>query len=120
MAGTITSTENTYGVVKQVIFDWLSHTDGSASATATTGVYNGQILNVMLVPDGSTTAPSDQYDITLTDGTYDLLFGQGANCSATETVVLTTNLGCVANSKLYLTVANAGSAKGGLVLVYVR
>lgn len=87
----------------------------------TTYAYNGVIQRLVTDPDGSA-APTDDYDITITDEDgYDVLMGAGANRdTATTEQVLATSLGCVANDKLTLNVANAGSAKAGVVVLYIR
>lgn len=107
--------------MKVIKFDWLSHTDGVVTGVASTYRYDGQIVRVVFVPDGSTTAPDDQYDVTLTDGdSIDVLYGQGANLSGTYTVVVTNNLGYLSDSQLTCAVTGAGSANGGIVYVYIR
>ena len=121
MAGTITASEETFGLIKKIVYDWLSDASGDASATSTSAAFSGQILRVECVPDSSTTQPSDQYDITLTTAdSIDVLYGQGANLSNSSTVAIVSNLGVIANDVLSLTVANGGNAKGGLVYVYIR
>lgn len=123
MAGSCTWTNETYGSVKRLKGDWTSHTDGAVTSTEGAGtVYvNGQILRVEFVPDSGGTAPTDQYDCTiLTADSIDVLYGQGANLSNASTVVIVSDLGCVVNDALSLTVANAGSGKGGLVYIYLR
>jgi len=121
MAGTITTSEELFGTIKKIAYDWLTDASGDASATATTASFSGQILRVECVPDSGGTAPSDQYDITLTTAdSIDVLYGQGANLSNASTVVIVSDLGVIANDTLSLTVANGGNAKGGTVYVYLR
>lgn len=121
MASEVTVTETRYSSVKEIKYDWLSHTDGVVTGVASTYTYSGQIMGVLFVPDGSTTAPDDQYDVTLTDrNSTDLLFGQGANLSGTLSVALFSNLGQVAGDTLTCAVTGAGSANGGTVYVYIR
>lgn len=123
MAAEVTLTQETFGTIKKLKYDWLSHTDGAVTSAEGAGtVYvSGQILRVECVPDGGGTAPDDQYDITLlTDDSIDVLYGQGANLSGTLTVAIVSNLGVISNDKLSLTVANSGSANGGIVYVYIR
>lgn len=120
MAGTVTTTEERFGSIKRIKFDWLSDASGDATAT-TTYTYSGEVLRAIFVPDGSTTAPSDLYDVTITDAdSIDILYGQGADMDGTNTVVLVENLAPVANDVLSLTVANGGNAKGGIVYLYIR
>lgn len=122
MAGTITVTDEVIGTVKKVTFDWLSHTDGTASITSSGAYYTGEVLKVMMVPDPVTTTPSDNYTVTLTDSnSYDILCGQGlACCPAAANLLITGGLLPVTNSKISLTIAGGGSEKGGLVLVWIR
>lgn len=120
MAGTVTQTPSG-GNIQLLKFDWLSDGSGDVSATSSTGKYTGCILAVLLVPDGSTTTPSDQYDITLTDSnSIDLLSGQGANLSNVNNVLVNSGLLPLVHDTISLTVAHAGSAKGGLVYIWIE
>lgn len=123
MAGTITITEETYGKnnLKLILYDWLSDASGDASATASTEAYNGVIEKVVCEPDGGGTAPSDLYDVTVTDAnSLDVLTGQGVDCPDAANLVITGGLLPAVNDKLSLTVTNGGNAKGGKVYVYVN
>jgi len=123
MAGSCTWSNETFGTIKKLKGVWVSHTDGVVTSTEGVGtaVVAGQILRVEFVPDAGGTAPDDQYDCTLlTDDSIDVLYGQGANLSGTNTVSIVSNLGVIANDKLSLTVSGAGSANGGTVYVYLR
>ena len=126
MASTITKTESnvTPGKARElrlVKLAWLAHTDGVVTGEATSYRYNGKIVQVVFVPDTGGTAPDDQHDATLTDtNSIDLLYGQGANLSGTQTVVIQSNLGYVVNSTLTLAVTGAGSANGGTAYVYIQ
>lgn len=118
-AGTVTVSEETYGSVKKIAWTWTS-TAGGAADLITVGAYNGKIE--MLVTDPSATAPTDDYDVTVTDedGT-DVLAGAGANRDTANTeIVIASSLGIVANDKLTLNVTAAGAAKSGTVYLYVR
>lgn len=122
-AGTVTITEETYGTIKKIKFDWTSGTDAEAGTASgqTTNVYSGKILGLATVPDG-TAVPTASYDITVTDEDgMDVLMGGGADRSDTATeYVLSTSLGAVANDKLTINVAAAGSAKKGIAYLYIR
>lgn len=121
MAGTITVTEEVIKNVTKLTYDWLTDASGDASITATSKAYSGVILKVVAVPDSGGTAPSDLYDITLTDGaSLDVLTGQGTDCPSGSNLVIVDDLLPVANDTLSLTVANGGNAKGGIVYVYIR
>ena len=121
MASAVTVTETRHTTVNEIVFDWLSHTDGVVTGVASTYYYDGQILGVLFVPDTAGTAPDDLYDVTLADRNgNDLLFGQGANLSGTNSVAVLSNLGQVVESTLTCAVTGAGSANGGIVYVYIR
>jgi hypothetical protein len=121
-AGTVTLTEQTYSVVKKIKAEWTSGTGdyaGAASGT-TTAAFDGQILALVTDPDGDD-APSDNYDITLTDADgIDVLWGAGADRDTANTEYVTSGLGYVANSKLTFTIASAGDAKEGVAYIYIR
>lgn len=122
MAGTTILTEVTHTSVKCIAFDWLSSAAGAADQ-ATANVYDGVLERVEFIPDGGGTQPTDQYDVTLTDAnSVDVLAGLGANLSNAAAVTKThaNGLTAVAGSKLTLNVTNAGNAKGGVVIVYLR
>lgn len=122
----VTITEETHGSVKKIAFAWTSIADGSAGGVGdggrTTLAYNGEVVRLVTVPAGGGSAPTDNYDVTVTDedGT-DVLMGAGANRDTAVTEqVLASSLGVVANDRLTLTVANAGDTKAGTVYLYLR
>ena len=125
MAATVTLTEEVIGVIKKIKWDWTAHTDGKVAKTtanaATTKAYNGEIVRLVTIPDG-TTAPSDNYDVKIYDeDDVDALIGAGADRDTANTEqVLGSNLGVVANDKLTLEIENAGSGGKGTTIVYVR
>ena len=114
------ATEITHGSVKKVAFSWTADASGDASET-TAASFDGKLIHVTTVPDG-TSAPTDNYDVTLADADgVDLLAGNGANRDTANTEhIISANLGAVAESKLTLTVANAGSGGAGVLYVYLR
>jgi hypothetical protein len=118
--GTVTVSEETYGSVRKVKFSWLSDGDGKATKT-TTETYNGKILGLTTVPDG-TDAPDDNYNVRVYDeDTADVLMGGGLlRDTANTEYVLSTSLGAVANDKLSLSVTDAGAANKGTVYLYIR
>jgi hypothetical protein len=119
MAGTVTQTSSGVGI-ELLAFDWLSHTDGTVSATSSTGKYTGLILAVEFVPDGGATAPDDGYDVTLTDSnSIDLLCGQGANLSNVNTIVVNSGLLPIVFDTISITVSGAGSANAGIVYIWL-
>lgn len=117
MAGTVTTSEEHYGQVRKITFSWTSSAGGAADATTGYG-YNGMLERVLIVP-GATT-PSDQFDVVLNDAdSRDLLYGSGANCSNADTTVVK-DAGIIANDQITLGVTNAGNAKTGTVVIFVR
>lgn len=122
--GTVTVSEEIFGTVKKIKFAWQSAGAGgdSGKATKTTGhVYNGEVIRLVTIPD-STAAPSANYDVAINDEDgNDVLMGAGADRSATAIEqVLGSLLGCVANDRLSLSITNAGEAKKGTVILYIR
>lgn len=119
MTGTVTSTEELNGQNRKIVFDWLSDASGDATGSTTHGI-NADIKGVVFKPDTGGTVPTDQYDVTLTDAnSIDLLNGQGANLSSTNSIAVTSDLLPITGDKLALTVANGGNAKGGVVYVFL-
>ena len=109
-----------HGSVKKIVWAWTSDGSGDASE-ATTKAYDGKLIGLTTIPD-AVAAPSVDYDIVVTDSDdHDVLLGAGADrhTSATEHVAQA-SLGAVAGSKLTLVVSNAGAAKEGVVVLYVR
>ncbi len=124
--GTVTVTEETFGSVKKILFDWLSENggadDGKATKT-TTNVYNGVLERAVFVPDSGGTQPDNLYDVEVLDADgYDVLIALGLNLSNAAAVSKShaDGLGAVANDKLTLSVSGANSAKGGVVILYLR
>jgi len=121
MAMSVTATEITHTSAKKITLVWVSAADGSASG-ATTSAYDGGIMGLITIPAAAGAAPTDNYDITVSDADgHDVLLGAGANRDTANTeYVLGTSLAAVAGSKLTLAVANAGDTKGGTVIVWIR
>ncbi len=125
MAGTVTYTEEIHGIfgrIKKITMAWTCTAGGAVSGTLTDSVFNGEIVRLVTVPGTAGNAPTDNYDVTIVDedGT-DVLMGAGVDRDTANTEqVLATSLGVVANDKLELRVANAGSAKSGTVYLYIR
>ena len=134
MAGTVTITKqefhSPFRPVRKYTFDWVSSAGGAVSGTESDHI-SGEILRVVFIPSG-TAAPTANYDVTLEDEAgNDVLGGRGANLSATVTTTVkpgvaftdgtTTSVAPIAiDDKLELVVANAGNAKAGTVILYVR
>jgi len=121
MAGTVTVSEEYFGGLLKVDWDWLS-TAGGAADLVTANAYTGIVTRAVFIPDSAGTQPTDLYDVTVTDEDgADVLLGLGANLSNAATVQKHQGdgLGCVANDKLTVNVTNAGNAKGGRVILYI-
>ncbi len=121
-AQVVTLTETTYTSVKRIMWDWLS-ADTGVVTSATTKAYDGLLERVVFTPDAAGTQPTNLYDVTITDPDgNDVLAGLGADLSNAATVVKvhSNGLTAVSGQKLTLNVANAGNAKGGIVIVYLR
>lgn len=121
MAGTVAVTEETYGPVKKVRFDWVSDVAGQAGGS-TTYAFCGAIIGLVTKPGEGAEQPDNLYDVLILDqDDIDVLAGAGGNRSNVDTEqVLAANLGVVVNDRLTLAVANAGSEKSGTVFVYIR
>jgi len=121
MAGTVTTTEETFDSVKKITFDWLSSSGGVADAT-TTKIYTGMVERVVTIPDSGGTAPATVYTLTLKDDDgVDILDGYGASRSITATEMLNPGgFGAIAHTTLTLGITTAGDSKGGIVYVYLR
>ena len=119
-AGTVVAAEETFGTVKKITFAWTSTAGGAADAP-TVATFSGKIEALVTIPD-AVDAPTTLYDVTVTDADgVDVLAGAGANRSATATeLVLASSLGIVANDLLTVNITNAGAAKKGRVVVYLR
>lgn len=122
MAGTVVTTEIIHRPVKKVVFTWTSSAGGAADAV-TTEFFTGRIIYAAQLPDGGGTQPTDLYDVTVTDADgVDVLKGLGADLSnaAATYKADSDGLGAVVESKLTLAVTNAGNAKGGKTILYIR
>ena len=122
MAGTVTVTEERLGKIHKVKFVWLSSAGGAADKT-TDGYYTGEIVRAVQIPDGGGTQPTDLYDCAVNDSDgADALYALGANLSNAAATLKAEKdgLGAVANTKLTLAVTNAGNAKGGQTILFLR
>jgi hypothetical protein len=124
-AGTVTITEQTWGTVKKITGVWTAGTAGEAGTASgtTAGVYSGEVRRLVTVPAVAPDAPDDNYSVTALDSDgVDVLMGAAVTNrdeAATEQVNAA-NLGIVANSKLTIAIAAAGSATKGTVHIYIR
>lgn|SRR5574341_160198 len=122
MAGTVTIAEQTFGTLKKITFTWVSSAGGAADGV-TTKPYSGEILVAEQIPDGGGTQPTALYDVTVVDSDgIDQLGGLGADLSNAVNTFKhwTQGLGAVATDVLTLHVTNAGAAKGGKTILFIR
>lgn len=118
MAGTVTVTEESLGNVHKIKWAWTSAVGGAADLV-TAGNYAGDVVS--LVTDPGAAAPTDNYDVTITDAEgYDVLQGAGANRDTANTEQAAPAAASVAFGKLTLNVSNAGDAKEGVAVLYIR
>lgn len=121
-AGTATLTEVKHTSAKKIVWAWTSGTgaEGGTVTKETVFAYDGKIVG--LTTDPGSTAPTDNYDVTITDADgHDVLLGAGTDRDTANTEhVAEASLGAVAGSKLTLNITNAGDAKIGVVILWVR
>lgn len=121
-AGSITDTSSSVNAIGQITkhsIAWTSDAGGAVSGN-TISVQAGRLRQVKFIPDG-TTAPTDLYDVTLLDADgADVLVGNGANQSATVAAwYLPANPIFIDAGDLTPTIANAGNAKKGTIILYI-
>jgi hypothetical protein len=129
MAGSLTVTRTDVGLgIQRIDGAWTSDASGDVSGHAFV-VPTGMILQVKTVPDG-TTAPSDNYDLTIVDGdSVDLLGGSGADRDNAAAEIIAPLIGDATTKNqrplvdgtgaLDIVVANAGNAKKGIVSLWI-
>jgi hypothetical protein len=129
----VTFAYETTGYVKRVIVDWVS--DASGDAAGTSAKIEGTLIKAVTVPS-STAAPTDNYDIVITD---DNGVNVLANCiddlmnrhttNTQEIYCLVSSLAAtdpggavhpVVSNPLTITIDEAGNAKAGKLILYYR
>lgn len=120
MAGTVTKTENFHTGIRKITFAWTSDAAGAADAT-TVNPFAGKAIGLTTIPSGAA-APTDDYDVRILDADgHDVLLGAGLNRDTANTEhVPEASMAGVAGSKLTLEVRNAGNAKQGTVILWLR
>ena len=109
--------ESRFGDVCKIKWTWTSATGGTVVLATTKGYY-GEVL--ALVTDPGSTAPTDDYDITITDeDSYDVMQGAGANRDTANTETAVPTAKSVAFGLLTLNIANAGDLKTGTTTLYI-
>lgn len=118
MAGTVTVEESGFCGIRKIKWSWTS--DGSGDADLITDKsYFGEVI--ALVTDPGATAPTDNYDITITDVEgYDVMQGAGANRHTSNTQTAVPTAKSVAFGTLTLNVSNAGNSKVGTAILYIQ
>lgn len=111
---------------------WVASAGGAVSENPVT-IKRGRFHQVEFVPDAGGTQPTDAYDLTLLNaisGGFDFLLGVGADLSnanrkVVAPVAAASGVGSGAGpifhrgGDLYPTIANAGNAKGGTIILTV-
>jgi hypothetical protein len=104
-------------------FTWTTDASGNVSAnTATLQFKPGYLRQIRFIPSGGGTQPTNNYDVTLVDGSgVDLLNGKGANLSNASGLYLTWLPGIYYDGvqTLDFVVANGGNAKSGTVVIWL-
>lgn len=121
MAGTVVLTEYLdVSPIKKIKWAWTSTAGGAADKQTDREVF-GEVIALHTIPAGGGSAPTDDYDITVTDPEgFDVLLGAGANRDTANAESAVPTSKTVAFGKLTLNVTNAGNAKGGTAILYVR
>lgn len=122
--GTVTVTTTTLSDVRAVKYSlaWTSDASGNVNTNPQT-FRQGVLIQVKYIPNGGGTAPTDLYDVTLTDPNgVDFLAGGGANLSATVSTTVHPALPLLYDGTvtLDLVVTNAGVSKGGTVNLWFQ
>lgn len=118
MAAVVTLVEAQSEGITKTKWTVVTAADGSASQVTVAG-YFGAVLSCVTIPAGGGSAPSANYDVTITDVEgYDVLQGAGADRAAAATETAKPEKTSVAFGELTLNVANAGNAKGMTVVLY--
>jgi hypothetical protein len=115
-------TETTFSSVKKVVCAWTADDATGAVSGTTSAVYDGKLIGLSTVPAAAGDAPTDYYDVTVTDvDGWDVLLGAGADREPANTEhVAEASLGAAAGSKLTVNVTNAGNSKKGTVILWIR
>jgi outer membrane usher protein FimD/PapC len=120
MAGTVTVAESVHAPVKKIKWSWQG-TAGGAADLITQQAYYGEVLALVTIPGAGGAAPSDDYDITVTDEEgYDVMQGAGNNRDTANTETAVPTAKSVAHGKLTLNVTNSGASKSGTAILYIR
>ena len=123
MAGSsVTFTRLHVGDMTRVKIAWVSDDAAGTASGASTFAVRGIPVRFTTVPSGGGTAPTDNYDITITDDlSVDILAGLGADrdTANTETRLQADGLIPVFSETITFSVANAGNSKQGTAYLYL-
>lgn len=121
---TVTKKPYLYGsLLTEIILDWVSDDSTGSVIGKTTEKFTGQILQ--LITDPGSSAPTDNYDITVTDyrGADVLVLGGADRDTAITEIKTSAGLGVpfgyVVNSTLTFSIGNAGNSKNGRIYLHI-
>ena len=123
MAGSaMTFTETRHGSVKKIKCAWTSDSATGAVSGTTTYGYSGRIIGAITVPGAAGDAPTDNYDITVTDSDdVDLALGALADRDTANTeFVAEASMAGIASGTLTVSVTHAGNSKKGTLYLFIR
>lgn len=107
------------GNVTKYTVAWTSTAGGAVSGNAFQ-IRRGELVQVKVIPGSGGTQPTDLYDLTIEDADgVDLLAGAAANLSNSESAIFIWPLSYLDNT-VDVVIANAGSAKTGTVILWIR
>lgn len=120
MAGTVTLTSRPeLRAVTRVEYDWTSDADGDADGNSELRAV-GFIVRAVTIPDG-TDAPTDNYDIVVNDSDgLDVMAGALANRDTANSEQVFPDPPPAFDSTLEPVISNAGNAKKGKLILYIR
>lgn len=117
-AAIITVQESFCGGICRIKWTWTSSDAGAASLVTVRGYY-GQVM--ALLTDPGATAPTDNYDIVITDPDgYDVMQGAAANRDTANTEIAVPTATSVAFGPLTIAITNAGDTKDGVAVLYIK
>jgi PKD repeat protein len=123
-AGTCTITEETFGSFKKIKWNWTCGSGtkvDSITTPTTTYAYDGKIEKLVTVGAAGSSAPSNDFDITINDqSSIDVLMGAGGSRATTTQYTKGNSMGIVCNDTLTLTITAAGSSNAGATYLYIR
>lgn len=112
------------GEVSTVTCEWTSNSSGTFTDSFK---IRGTITKANFIPDKGATAPTDQYDVTITDEYGNNILevdgtNLGSDLSGTSNVTYSMTSDpvlCVSVAgELTINVSNAGASKGGKIVIY--